>query len=255
MKQIITFIFLVVGCLSYGQGICTDCGPAGLENNRTNIVSGNEKLSPYNGIFHLRVTRGFIRTNLSTGTFIANDLIITANHNLMYSPFITKVEFFLNGNWIKISNYKIYHYHQSFLHKRNKDIAILKIFNLEKLKNISHTNFIPCDYSKIESTAGINFNLTGFPCDRPDTLVEKTTWSDNLLSDQTNTVFSYKKLYTCTGDSGAPLWFEKEGRNFIVSIHHGGNDFGAFDDNNTNVAIKITPDIITWINTKTHSKF
>jgi V8-like Glu-specific endopeptidase len=229
--------------------VCTSCGPEGLENTRENIDNLKELEDPYNGIFHLRVTRFFFSTNVSTASFLDNDLVITANHNLMYSPFITKIEFYLNGEWIKINkrHLKIYHYHKSLFHKKIKDIAVIKIKNLNALKDVKHTNFILQDYDDIENKENLDFHLTGFPCDRPNILVDKKTISTELSINNTNKIIGYKKLYTCTGDSGAPLWFEINGKYYLTSIHHGGNDIGVFENESINLGIKINADLINWI--------
>ena len=253
--NLLFILFVIVPCIGQNNNnICTTCGPKGanLENKRENIENGKEIETPYNGIFHLKVTRAFFSTNVSTASFIKNYLVITANHNVMYSPLITKIEFFINGKWIKIKkkDLKIFHYHNGLFHKRRKDIALIKIENLDILRKIEHTNFNPQIYEEVKGKGNLTFHLTGFPCDKPNILVDKKTSSSALSMDSTNKIIGYEELYTCTGDSGAPLWFKSNDKYYLISIHHGGNDIGAFGNKTINIGVKITSDVLKWINEK-----
>jgi hypothetical protein len=101
-KLLLVLVFFELTYPCFAQEVCTTCGPSGLENYRTNVIGNREKDVPYNGIVRLIVTRFFFWTNYSTASFIADDIIITANHNVMYSPFITKVEIHSNDEWFKL---------------------------------------------------------------------------------------------------------------------------------------------------------
>lgn len=256
MKRIIlTTILISIFSLAFAQNdLCKTCGPQGigLENKRENIIDGKELEAPYNGVIHLRVTRFYVSSNISSASFIENDLIITANHNLMYSPFITKIELYLNGKWIKVKkkHLRIYHYHQGLFHKKSKDIAIIKIKNTSSIEEINHTKFKLKVYDDIDKKDEKIFHLTGFPCDRPNTLVDKRTTSKELSFDSTNKIVGYSNLYTCTGDSGAPFWFLDNEEYYVSSIHHGKMDIKTSDNKAINVGSKITADVIKWINEK-----
>ncbi len=54
-------------------------------------------------------------------------------------------------------------------------------------------------------------------------------------------------MFTCTGDSGAPLWLKDNNDFFIIGIHHGGGKDGKFYDN-SNISVKINDQIVNWIN-------
>ncbi len=253
-KIIITTILIFIYSFSYSQSVvCKSCGPKGvdMEEKRENIVDGKELETPFNGIIHLRVTRNFISSNISTASFIDDDLIITANHNLMYSPFITKIELFLNEKWIKIKkrHLKIHHYHQGVFHKKAEDIAIIKIKNTIAIESSNYSSLDLTSFDGVAQKENKIYHLTGFPCDRPNILVDKKTSFKEFSEDSSNQFLGYRNLYTCTGDSGAPLWFFDNDTYYLCSIHHGKRIISDSGEA-INVGIKITQDVINWINKK-----
>ncbi|MFY0713693.1 trypsin-like serine protease [Seonamhaeicola sp. NFXS20] len=248
-KTILTYILILICSLSFSQD--KNCGPhgLGLENKRINIMDGKELTSPYNGIIHLKIKRLFSRSNLSTASFIKNDLIITANHNVMCSPFITRIEIFVNNKWIKLKkrNVRIYHYHQGIFHNRNKDIAIIKIKNVSVLEGLNITNFNIKPYASIPTNEKNDFHTTGFPSDRPNILVDKSGSSSEFVLDNSNNIIGYNNLYTCKGDSGAPLWYQSDNKFYLLGIHHGKKNIKKEQNTTMNSSILITPQVEKWI--------
>lgn len=248
-KIILTIVFILASSLSFSQsGVCGPTG-LGLENNRVHIIDGKELTAPFNGIIHLRVKRLFRAPKLSTASFIKKDLIITANHNVMNSPFITKIEVFVNGKWIKLKkkHLRIYHYHQGLFHNRNKDIAIIKIKDLTPLEGLDITTFKVKSYEHITAHEEKDFHLTGFPSDTPNTLVDKSGSSTEFILESSKKIVGYNNLYTCEGDSGAPLWFKEDNTFYVCGIHHGKKRIDTYNNKILNAAILITPTIEKWI--------
>lgn len=222
------------------------------ENQRQIIDDGEQLMSPYNGIFQLKVTRAFFMEKYSTASFLGDRLVITANHNIMYSPFITNIEFYLNGKWIPVKrkNIKIHHFHQSLFHKKNKDIGLIELKDIKAIRNIEHVNFVPIDFENFDAERSFQYHLTGFPSDyKGPVLVDKTTdYSGLTIDSHTKKQLGYEKLYTCKGDSGAPLWFESEGRFYVAGIHHGRNS-SSFQGISRNICTRIDAEVLSWIST------
>jgi len=231
---------------------CSDsCGPAGKENLRTNIVKEQLNTSPFNSIVHIVVKRIYRRTGSpSTASFIGGNVLITANHSLIRSPFISDIILKMNGMSVKLKkrDFKIYHFHQGLFHKENKDIAILVLRKdiKDALGDYSHFQLANFDLIKPNTE---KFHLTGFPFDRPDTLVDKTTGYKDIKKESSGNALGYD-LYTCKGDSGAPLWCQDNGIFKVVSIHHGKGGLSEFDCRTTNWGIKVTSEIIEWVDRK-----
>lgn len=248
-KIILTYILILICSLSFSQD--KNCGPhgLGLENKRINIIDGKELTNPYKGIIHLKIKRLFSGSNLSTASFIKNDLIITANHNVMYSPFITKIEIFVNGKWIKLKkkNVRIHHYHQGIFHNKNKDIAIIKIKNISVLEGVNITSFNAKPYAGITAYEKNDFHITGFPSDRPNILVDKSGSSSEFILDNSNNIIGYNNVYTCKGDSGAPLWYKSDNKYYLLGIHHGKKNIRTEQNITMNASILITPEVEKWI--------
>jgi len=229
-----------------------DCGPFNKRGERKEIISTLLNVAPYDGIIHIGVKRAGQSTRYSTATFIDKDVMITANHNVMTSLMITSIQFNIRKNgkdvWITlgIGDFEILHFTRR--HDKWNDVALIWIKNLKPFGDYKYTIFNTADIGQITTNVDDLFHLTGFPCDKPDILMDKTTQKANLEFDATNTIISYSNLFTCTGDSGAPLWIEKEGKFYIVGIHHGGDDINAFPEKNeTNISRKLTPNILNWI--------
>lgn len=231
-----------------------DCGPYNKVNERKNITEGKLKEKPFDGIIHIGVKRLLSSPNYSTASFISENMLITANHNVMGEGAITSIAFCLStekgDRWVTLKSkyFDIIHLYQP--HDKWRDIALIKLKNTDFLKDYSFSIFELSDPASLHLENETLIHLTGFPCDRPDVLVEKNTPYENLLTDKTNRIIGYPTLFTCTGDSGAPLWVEKEGKYYIIGIHHGGDDLNpsAFPEvEDINVSVKISDMIIDWI--------
>ncbi|MFD2585035.1 trypsin-like serine peptidase [Pedobacter vanadiisoli] len=252
MKIIILFNSLMLISIALLAQDCSDsCGPAGKESLRTNILKEELNTSPFNSIVHIVVKRIYRSTGSpSTASFIDSNVLITANHSLIRSPFISDITLKMNGMSIKLKkrDFKIYHFHQGLFHKENKDIAILVLKKDVKDVLRSYSHFQLANFDLIRDTTH-KFHLTGFPFDRPDTLVDKTTGYNDLKKEPSGKVVGYG-LYTCKGDSGAPLWYEDNGIFKVVSIHHGKGGLPEFDCKTTNWGIKVTSEVVEWVNRK-----
>ena len=90
--------------------------------------------------------------------------------------------------------------------------------------------------------------MTGFPCDyNGDKKIDKQAPKPTLKMDSLGKLIGYP-MYTCTGDSGAPLWFNENGRFYLIGVHHGGNA-GHRDYENTdyNISVYFNKEVIEWV--------
>lgn len=55
-------------------------------------------------------------------------------------------------------------------------------------------------------------------------------------------------MYTCTGDSGAPLRYtDAEGMPCVTGIHHGGKEGYFPSQGEINISARITPAVPVWL--------
>lgn len=219
------------------------CGPYSEINKRILVVDPLLTKEPFNFILHQEIKRG--SPNYSTGSFIAPNVIITAHHNVYQDWLIRRVSFCNKSvdknKWITFKRREIEIIHFGNV-KLATDISIIVIKNQNKIKELYKGCFNVGNYKQINERN--NVHLTGFPCDFPDTLVDKSIDRRQLLEHGTLTLLGYN-MYTCTGDSGAPLWSLKDGKPTIIGIHHGGNE-GNFEGE-VNCSAMITEEVLEWL--------
>lgn len=230
-----------------------DCGPKAKESERELIDSLKRQAKPYNSIVHIRYKRWV--TGWSSASFIGDDLIITARHSVGKKlGLATKwIEIYLPespSTCVKLSkrDFKIIEMGDDL----KGDIALVKILNSELQNRIKHSSLVCANTSAIEALHNTKaiVHLTGFPCDKNGALIDKSLPANELvftLDGKAQNVFCAYGIYTCTGDSGAPLWYEKDGVYYIIGVHHGGGKDASFDAE-LNMSLLINDDVINWIN-------
>lgn len=246
-KHFLLLFFALIQLSMFGQTerICTTCGPEGQAENREFIPVAQRVDAPYNGVVKLNVKR-WIGGAYGTASAIAKDMLITANHNVMWDPFLRHLTFTIGDKdyFLRKSDYKVHHYHQGLFHNRAKDIAIIKITNPNKYLPEDVTFFAPS--LAPAATQEYTYTMVGCPCDKKGEFMSKSATQDQVRQDLDLRFLVYPNLYTCTGDSGAALWYENNGSYNLVSIHHGKRNFiGLTGSKNT--GIKITQDVLNWI--------
>lgn len=264
MKLVTVFFCLLLTTLANAQqipnecGQCDDCGedcgPYRLVSSRTKVLGNQLLAKPFNNVLHIGVKRFGMGETWGTVSFVDNSTLITAQHVLLERKLIRYIELCAptptGDNWITLykDDFDIYFYQASF--NTNTDVALIRIRNKDKLQKLYRGHFSLAILPNL--TPATKINLTGFPCDMaggypaPDTLSTKSCIAKDLLYNSDKTLVGYP-MFTCTGDSGSPLWYEKDGINYVVGIHHGGNeDREGFQQTDVNISVLINKSIMEW---------
>jgi len=224
-------------------GADSACGPYQSISFREQLHGDRLKEVPNCFILHQGITRG--KTNYSTGSFIAPDMILTAHHNVWSKVTIRRYRFCNKAVdpslWVTLKPRDVEIITFGSV-KAPTDLAIIRIKNPQKLQKIYKGHFEIGSLDSSDSSALVH--LTGFPCDLPDILVDKKTTISELNLKSESSLIGFQ-MYTCTGDSGAPLWTLTNGVPTIVGIHHGGGEHYFPDD--WNCAASIGPNVLDWI--------
>ncbi|MGJ7031019.1 trypsin-like serine peptidase [Niabella hirudinis] len=239
------------------------CMPDALKDKRINIIGEDLKKRPNNAICKIQVSRWYnlgICKGVGTASFINDSVLITANHCLLKSLFIYRIVFLGRGkadSSFSRKDFRIYHYPRSLFAKKYKDIAILVLTKQgkDKIRGLEHSAFEISDFKTLIGR-DVDVHVTGFPCDVPETLVDKTCSARSLIFNDEKggggridkTAVAYPKLCTVSGDSGAPLWYEADGVFKVVAIHHGR------DTRRGNWGVRISDDVVAWIGNKISKK-
>lgn len=239
-------IFLVFNINLIAQN-CTCTGKEEWKKNRL-VLNGDEiKLDPYNSIIKFTVKRWyhFFHDGFSgTGSFIKENMMVTAKHNVINKG-ITKISYRVGEKNIvlKKKDFKIFLYKGKSKGVEN-DIAIIKITTPSKYAK--RVTFFK--HSIKHDLDNKTLYLSGFPCDSEGELIEKKTLYSKIKINERNTIIGYP-MYTCQGDSGAPLWYKNRGEYIVVGVHHGGNEnIIGFVEEKLNVAAFFNENVISWIN-------
>jgi V8-like Glu-specific endopeptidase len=218
------------------------------------------KSAPFNKILHLSFKRKNDIKHYGTASFVSKDLLMTARHVVAFQEILEYIELNIpssKNQWVRLDkkDYEIYCYTEHFK-KREDDIALLRIINKQKLKQLYSGHFEVAD--SISSTMNNDVNLTGFPFIKfainstaPDTLVNRSL-PYNLLELNTSKTLVGLPICTCSGDSGAPIWISSGDQYFILGVCEGSgsNDKElGLKNPNLNIGILINNDVVKWIRT------
>ena len=225
---------------------CDCTGENEWKNERVVVAAELDEQNPYNSIINIHVKRWYNSGFYSTASFINNSTIITAHHNLLRRSHIKRITYTINGETVELKrrDFEIHYYQRKY--RTNSDIAIIKITNLNKIKEVQTNMKISVD---ILNNTDSNVHLTGFPCDsEDDNMIDKQASASSLKLDSSAKLIGYP-LYTCTGDSGAPLWVMHDNSHYLIGIHHGGNEGNQeFHNISYNISTYLNKDVINWIN-------
>lgn len=258
--KIIKFTFLILIVAIYNaqaQKIHRKCGPDQYYASRFNIEDDRLNMLPYSAIVHVNI-KGW-----GTATFINDHTLITARH-VTDKKRLKKIEIykniFVNGKVETISatlekeEYKITHAPDDGCHFISSDISFIAITSkgMGKLNSIYNGHISMSDYKSLNIPPTHPIYLNGYPVDQAgtglddsDILSTKYTTFEELLFDCACNMAGYK-LFTCSGDSGAPLWTEIDKIYYLIGIHHGGPERGTiFNKEKRNTCALITSAIIT----------
>jgi V8-like Glu-specific endopeptidase len=218
------------------------CGPASEIKNRKKIEGAELNNVPNLYIVHQEISRG--SPNYSTGAFIAPNMILTAHHNVYKSFWIRKLAFCNKSvdkeKWIRFKRKEVTIFHFKNV-RAPTDISVIVFEDPKKIAPIYKGSFKVGANKSVKIT---DVHLTGFPCDFPDMIMDRTRPYSELKQHKEKSLLGYS-MYTCTGDSGAPLWGLADGEPTIIGIHHGGGE-GNFEDG-FNCSAEITTEVMEWL--------
>ena len=254
MERILTLLsILLIATNLNAQDACESClGKPEWKVERTILDSTDIQMYPFNSIIKLNVKRwyNFLGPHYGTASFLNDSILITAHHNLVRKAHITKIWYLDNGKNVELRkrDFEIIYYQQKLNTKT--DIAVIKITNPDKI--IKRDKKFEISENVITNIQD-SVNLTGFPCDYSGLkMLNKSTVSTLLKISSDLKLIGYP-LYTCTGDSGAPLWVKSNGKFYLIGIHHGGNEnITDFSGTQYNVSVYVNSDIIKWISSITN---
>jgi V8-like Glu-specific endopeptidase len=260
MKTIIFTTLIVFTSLSTfcQTRIHKKCGPAIYFNTRSFLQNDSLNQSPFNAIVHVDM-KGW-----GTATFINDSTLITAKHiadkNRLKTMSIYK-NIFKGGTvenlFVELTSkdFVVKNAPTDDCHFISSDISfvVLKASGKEKVKPIYTNHMEVADYSTLNIDTSKVIILTGYPVDlagnglnNTDILSNKRATFKELLFDKKCEMVGYK-LFTCSGDSGAPLWVENNGKYYVIAIHHGGPERGTiFNSEKRNSAALIRNAILIY---------
>lgn len=253
MKKIY-FLLILHGFFAFSQEDCktipencdNPCGPIEKIEARVVVDDSLAQMKPYNFVIHQTFNRLF-GTYSSTSSFIAPDVLITAHHNVKNKGFIQGITFHnpidhSQTIYFKKREFTIYYYKSKL--GVSSDIALIKFKDKTKIAPFYYGSFQLQTFETITSTTA-QVHLTGFPCDMSDTKMDKSDSYVNILAHEKESLLGYN-MFTCTGDSGAPLWIMENNIPTLLGIHHGGNE--GYFKNCYNISAKIDINVQNWIN-------
>ncbi|ASE62115.1 hypothetical protein CEQ15_11735 [Chryseobacterium indologenes] len=238
VRILFIFFLFLFGNLTYCQiKIHRDCGPEKYLNTRSFVESEVLNLKPYNAIVHINV-RG-LKKSWGTATFINENTLITARHVVdkwLLNKIIVYKNLFENG---KIKTIEVTLLKEDIIIKNaprkkgsyfSDDISliILSETGRNKLQPIYSGSLEVTNYKLLDLHPDEIVSLTGYPVDlaesgidHSDILSNKSTTFKELIFPKEYELVGYP-LFTCSGDSGAPLWVKVKDKYYIIGIHHGG---------------------------------
>lgn len=244
----LSFIFWVVAGTTFGYSQCDECtGKDEWKALRTVIEGDAGKERPFDSVVKINVKR-FYNPNWGGGTasFIAKDKLVTARHTLVRKGAIRKINFnTVKGKvFLKKKDFTVHYYEGPG--KLASDVAVIHITNSAKLpEGVTQFKIIEdFDSADLENR---KIHLTGYPCDSQGQLIEKQADFADCSFDRQKIFIGYP-MFTCQGDSGAPLWVEIENVFYVVGIHHGGPEgVKPLREKQHNMSVLINEQVIEWL--------
>lgn len=256
----LTSIILIIGviCNISAQaqkrcGCCYDSAKA----KRVDIVGEKLKQKPYTAMVKLFINSNRFR---GTGSFIANNVLLTAKHNLFHGKRHKKLFLHVNsslGSALVILRKKDYRIFYKGDTEMEDDIALIKITNPEKVMHLDIFNFTVENFENIKSLTNDTIHVTGYPCDkeleRPDVKLMGDTLTDKYISPVDSIIFNRDRtimgFYTCAcaGDSGAPLWVIINDNIYVIGVYRGLSN--SIDSKKiTSIAVVLNQQKVDWVN-------
>lgn len=240
----------------HAQRRCSCCYDS-LKIHRQDIVGERLKQIPYTGVTNVYVNSEKFK---GTGFFISSNSILTAKHVLFEEKKPKKIFLHINsslGKQLVILNKRDYTIFYKKSTEQIDDIAIVKIQNSKKMKDINVFHFNVEDFEKLIPLINDTINISGYSCDKTrfllnpnlmeDTLTNKyITPVDSVIFNENRTIMGFFSC-ACFGDSGAPLWVLIGDRVYAIGALRGISN--SIDSKKiTLVAVMFNQQKVDWIN-------
>jgi V8-like Glu-specific endopeptidase len=211
-------------------------------------------VAPYRSVCRLqtqRVSTGLKRNFTSTAFFIGRNLLLTAGHNVFSGAF-SKVTYFaltpaINGAVMPFGDLSVsgvevsaaVHCHPSYrmghrnVKRRQFDLAaiVLPDHALMQLKGWQfHQDFVVD--KQVQPEKGERIFSAGYPAEG----LLHPSFDGSILALDNSVVhgfdrnFLFHDLDTETGNSGSPVWVERDGKRIVVAIHTFGGGATMLSD-------------------------
>lgn len=257
MKSLVTLFLFLSATYGFGQVVYGDykLDP----ENRTEVVD-NEK--PYQYVCHLFVKRRWGGAFPSTGFYIGENKIVTAGHSVgEYRPILKNkirsveirlFEYFDDEKDYRVtarmsiprSEIEVIKAHPKFKGKGMKsrvyDYGVIKLKS-DTLSKVLNDSYVIGEFNDFGNPDD-EIHITGYPGDR-QWIKEGSLWDKHDLKKNITDSKNYLTygIYTYKGDSGAPIWLEKNGKFYVIGIHNTGYT-------TCNGGVKVNQEVLDFIN-------
>lgn len=247
---------LMIICIFYSTAkvvksgnICT--GDSTLKNNRRIVNIEEMQSTPFGAIAQLYRTKVCTKV-LGTVSFVNDSFLLGSAHYIHAKKLINKIKLkrrnetgkeieitFKRGEFEIIPN--LNHNVSRF------DFTVIKVKDISKLQEFFKGSFNIATYNSLASLAIDSVHLTGYPFDYKGLLIEKASKFSSLKIGSDEEIIGYP-MFSCSGDSGAPLWVNFNDKYYLIGVHHGGNENNLdFTPLQYNVASVISDTSLGWI--------
>ena len=196
---------------------------------------------PWRAICHLIISRQSGVTVTGTGWFAASDVVVTAGHNYLHHTqggYATRIRIIpaANGQYGapfgEVEPFKIFA-HPRWIQDADPeyDYALIRLPTTEFGRRTGWFGFAN---ASMEFLNGALLNLAGYPYDKPF----GTLWYHAGRARVVNERFIAYRLDTEGGQSGAPIFYFREGRRQVLAMHTQGDP--TLNKSKWNSGIRVT---------------
>jgi V8-like Glu-specific endopeptidase len=235
----LSIALVACGLILYSGGIMAQtkihkkCGPEVYLNSRSMVQTEVLNTYPYSAIVHVNM-RGW-----GTATFINDSTLITARH-VADKWWLRKMSIYKNifksgkvetlSAQLRADDFSVKNVASDNCHFISSDISfiVLSETGKAKVRGLYSGSLEIVNYKKLNLNPDQEVILTGYPVDLAETGVNGTDILSDKKTKVSDLIFHEKcdmvgyKLFTCSGDSGAPLWVKAGEKYYVIGIHHGG---------------------------------
>ncbi len=247
---ILICIFYSTALVVKSGNICT--GDSTLKNNRRIVNIEEMQSAPFGAIAQLYRTKVLTKV-LGTVSFVNDSFLLGSAHYIQAKKLINKITLKRKNETDKTIEVTFKKDEFEIIPNINHnvirfDFTVIKVKNIRKLQEFFKGSFNLATYNSLESLPIDSVHLTGYPYDDSlSRLIEKASNFSTLKVGSDKEIIGYP-MFSCSGDSGAPLWVKYNDKYYLIGVHHGGNEGNLdFTRLQYNVASVISDTSLGWI--------